>query len=122
MNQEAKAFRREVHRRVGRRGRGVRYPDDLRDQATSYLARARARGESLQSVATELDLPAETLRRWTNGAKKPQDEAEAAFQEIRIVEETKPEPRGELVVTGPAGITVQGLDLDGVVALMQKLA
>jgi hypothetical protein len=107
---------------VGRRGRGVRYPDDLRDQATSYLARARARGESLQSVATELDLPAETLRRWTDGAKRPQDEAEAAFQEIRIVEETRPEAGGELVVTGPAGITVRGLDLDGVVVLMQKLA
>ncbi len=123
MDKEAKAFRREVHRQLGRRGPGLRYSAELRDRAIAYLAKAKSRGDSIATAATDLDLPVNTLSRWaarSNGAAS--ERPEPAFQEIRIED---PIPRSEsddLVVTGPGGIEVRGLDLGGVVALMKALA
>jgi len=122
MDKEAKAFRREVHRQLGRRGPGQRYPAELRDRALAYLARARSRGDSIATAATDLDLPLNTLGRWA--AKSNGDACEnpePAFQEIRI-EDPIPQTDDHLVIAGPGGIEVRGLDLDGVVALMKALA
>ena len=74
MDKEAKAFRREVHRQLGRRGPGQRYPEELRSLALSYLSKARSRGESFASAATDLDLPVNTISRWAAGSNGAAEE------------------------------------------------
>ncbi len=47
--------------------------------------------------------------------------AQAGFERVEIVEAPPPARRSSIVVRGPAGLHIEGLDLDALVELLQRL-
>ncbi len=111
---EAAAFRDAV-RLAGRRGPGRRYPDELRRRGAAYLRARQAAGAPLSAILRELGVRRETLAGWAAPA--------AAKTRPRFVPVTVMEaPAGRIVVHGPGGVRVEGLDLAGVADLLRRLA
>ena len=104
---------REALRAVVRRGRGRPYPAALRNRVVAFAEQRRSAGVSAERIAGEVGLPAWTLTRWL--ARKP------AFVPVEIVQSVEPvAPR--IVVHGPRGLRIEGLDLGAVVELVARLS
>lgn len=111
---EAAAFRDAV-RRTGKRGPGKRYPAELRQRGVEYLRARQAAGAPLSAVLRELGLRRETLAGWST----PEEiEGRPRFVPVAVVET----PAGRIVVHGPGGLRVEGLDVAGVAELLRRLA
>lgn len=106
---------RAALRRLPRRGRGRAYPESLRHQITTYLHARRAEGVAAKEAARELGISLWTVLRWTRAAPQAH-----AFERVTIVDASQ--PRGAIVVYGPSGLRVEGLDLAGVAELLRRLA
>ena len=116
MNHEHElAALRAALRRLPRRGRGRAYPEHLRQQITAYLEARRAEGIAAKEAARELGMSLWTVLRWTRTPMQV-----PAFAPITIV--GAPSALGAIVVHGPAGLRVEGLDLAGVAELFRRLA
>jgi transposase-like protein len=88
-----------------------RYPAALRAR---LIALVRAHTErSMPSLARALDMAPQTLERITAGARAP-------LVPVRVVAE--PRANSALVVRGPRGIVVEGLDVVGVAELIRALS
>ena len=98
-----------------RSGVGRAYPIALRRAAAAHGISARDRGAPLTVVAAALGLPPITLQRWI------QREGASMFRSAVVVEPAAP-PSSPLVVHGPRGLRVEGLDVAGVAELLRRLA
>ena len=110
----AAAFREAV-RRAGLRGAGRRYPAELRRQGAAYLAARREAGGTVSAVLRELGVRRDTLAGWarpTGAPRKPR------FVPVTVVGGVA----GLIVVHGPHGVRVEGLDVAGVAELLRRLA
>ena len=105
-------IRRAVER-LEARGRGVRYPVELKTRLISETRRRREAGGTLEAIGEELSIPWRTLARWCAEERK----ATAGFRSVEIVAV----PSATLVVHGPRGLRIEGLDLDGVADLVRRL-
>ncbi len=110
----AAAFREAV-KRAGRRGAGRRYPVELRRQGAAYLVARRAAGGTVSAVLRELGVRRGMLAGW---AKPAGAAARPRFVPVTVVEG----PGGRVVVHGPHGVRVEGLDVAGVAELLRRLA
>lgn len=111
---EAAAFKDAV-RRAGRRGPGRRYPAELRRRGAEYLRARQAAGAPLSAILRELGMRRETLAGWAAPAVP---EARPRFVPVTVMEA----PAGRIVVHGPGGVRVEGLDVAGVADLLRRLA
>lgn len=113
----AAEFRAAV-RRAGPRGAGRRYPPALRRVAVEYFRRRRAAGTTLAAISRELGVKRHTLVGWT----VPPEVAPTvpSFVPVSIVGDATAAPR--IVVHGPGGVRVEGLDLAAVAELLRRLA
>jgi hypothetical protein len=93
----------------GRAGRGNPYPAELRKDVLAFVARAERMGASAAASARSIGIAALTVARWRE---------EVGFVQVQV--DAQPDQR--LVVHGPCGISIEGLDLDAVAALLRKLA
>ncbi len=109
-------FRAEV-RRAGPRGAGRRYPPAARQLAMEHVRRRRADGTSVEAISRELGVKRHTLVAWT---AMHEDSAALRFVPVSIVGDA-PTP-SRIVVPGPGGVRVEGLDLAGVADLLRRLA
>jgi len=117
-HKRAAAVFRTAARRAGPRGAGRRYPASLRQAATEYLRRRRADGVAVSAIAAELGVKRHTLLAW---AAVPIDAAATpGFVPVRVIAEGT--PRSPIVVHGPGGLRIEGLDVAGVIALLRGLA
>ena len=93
-----------------------RYPAALRSQIAAYCRERTAAGGSISRVSVELGVSHPTLVRLV--AEQP-----APMRRVRVIPATVslPEPP-RLLVRGPAGLVVEGLDVEGVAALVRALA
>lgn len=98
-----------------RSGPGKGLPRALRLEVAQYTAARRVDGTPVAEVARELGINAQTLRRWMASA------TEDAFEVVHLVAPTTP-ATATFTLTGPAGVRVEGLDLDALVVLLRKLA
>ena len=99
-----------------RGGVGRAYPAAIRERAIAYVGRRRAEGVADEAIGRELGISPMTFRRWV-GARP------SAFTLATIVEpEAAAPPSGALVVHGPRGLRVEGLDLAAVVELWERLS
>ena|SRR5689334_19144682 len=115
MDQEFESLRREVARRD--RGRGLRYPQSLRDRVVRWARERRRRGAGWLELAVEIGIAAESLRRWTT-----RDEPSAALVPIRIVGEADDvDAERRLRLLTPAGYRVEGLTIAEVIVLLRSL-
>ena len=116
IEREVMAFREAV-KRAGRRGPGRRYPEDVRRRGAAYLRARQAAGAPLSAVLRELWVRRETLAGWATPAKTGADQS-PRFVPVAVVDT----PAGRIVVHGPGGIRVEGLDVAGLADLLRRLA
>lgn len=84
----------------GRPSRGVRYPEDLRQEAVVLARAGMLAGQSLGWVASELGIGCATLTRWLEGARE-------ALRPVEV--EPEPVPSVPLVLVAPSGWRIEGL-------------
>lgn len=97
---------------LGERGPTTPYPAELRAKALAYLQERQAAGGSLRVVASELMIGADSLRKW-QGAQAPM---------VRPVSVVPDRAASALVVHGPNGIRIEGLDVSAVARLLKELS
>jgi len=92
-----------------------RYPGALRAKIARYATARLGQGASRAQVSAELGVSSPTLKRMVV----------APSPRLRLVRVTEagvtPLPAIRLVVRGPAGVTIEGLDVAGVAALLLAL-
>jgi transposase len=99
---------------LGPRGRGKPYPKGLLDKLVSYTVARRRQGATLVEIGAEVGISWKTLGRWLSGGKgKPR------FHEVAIVTPRAVAPA--IIVHGPRGLRIEGLDLGGVAELVRRL-
>jgi hypothetical protein len=97
-------------RAAGPRTRGRRFGAAAKTRIAAHVRERRAAGERLSAISTELGIPEETLSRW---CRRP-----SGF----VTVEVQSQRASALVVRGPRGLVIEGLDLDQVAELVRRLA
>jgi transposase len=99
-----------------------RYTATQRREAVRLAREEVAGGGSLAEVARRLGMPPHTLYSWRDAATGRR-RSKARPRPIEVVEDlvVAPPPR-TLVVHGPAGLRIEGLDIIGVAELVRRLA
>jgi transposase len=100
--------------KLGPRGRGRAYPRGLLEKLLSYTVARRRQGATILEVASELGMSFRTLGRWLGERK-----ATAGFERVRVV--AAPRAAAVIVVHGPRGLRVEGLDLAAVAELVRRV-
>jgi transposase len=117
----AEGFREAVGK-LGQRGRTTPYPKELRDEAVDYARERREQGATWSLAARELGIGIDSLTNWARlagrGAVKPEFRQVALKQGEVAVGVTG----SALVVHGPGGVRVEGLDVAGLAELLRRLA
>ncbi len=108
----AVAFRKAVARRGTVEPR-LRYTAELRAEAVAYTRMRLAAGGTLTTVSRELGVAASTLQAWLTA-----EQSSPAFRSVEITDDA---PRSALVVYGPCGLRVEGLDVATLIELIQRL-
>jgi transposase len=97
------------------RGRGWRFPKELRVQAAEYCRQRRSNGGvTWQMLEAELGVAWKTLMFWARSTQK------TAFHAIELQGVHVQESAG-CVVHGPSGIRIEGLTLLEVAELIRRL-
>lgn len=91
-----------------------RYPGVLRARIADYATMRLGQGASRAQVSAELGVSSPTLRRMVV-------ERSPGLRLVRVTETVTPPPATRLVVRGPAGVTIEGLDVAGVAVLLRAL-
>lgn len=118
MSTRVDQFRKAVAESLGGRpGRGVRYREDLRQEAIALARTGLLEGKSLGRVGEELGIGPATLARWLErgGAGEPLRPVELQR------EEAEPGPAFSLVVVTPSGWRIEGLRLADIPELLRAL-
>jgi len=113
---DGEEIRREVER-LTKRGRGSRYPSELKERLLAYTVERRRAGITLEAIGAEVGVSWRTLSRWSSEARRTQRK----FRRVEVVTPQAAIPRSLVVVHGPCGTRIEGLDLDGVADLLRKL-
>lgn len=105
-------LRQQLHasRRAGRDG----YGRDAKALAVRYAQGRQSEGVGLRAIADECGVAAATVRRWL---AEPADTS--AFMPIRVMPSAV---TSTVVVHGPAGLRIEGLDLEQIAELWRRLA
>jgi len=118
MDDRARRFRAAALRyHRGKTGRGVRYPEELHQEAVSYAKARQQRGDSLPAISRDLGVKPVTLSRWLRRAHDPE------FRRVEISTSGHRAPgsvAGATVAT-PSGIRIEGLDLETLIVLLREL-
>lgn len=113
--------------RVAGTGRGRRYPRRLQRRVVKYYRLRSSQGLSDGEIAAELGIPSKTIVRWHEHTPLPGRLAlqAPAFEPVHIVQPTAAvanTARGPIVVRGPAGLCIEGLDLESLTELVRRLS
>ena len=131
MSNKALIQQRNTIRQVAsklRRGPQRRYPTKLRREIASYARVRLAQGVARATVCEELGVSSPTVVRILSEAETRRSGAATreavagspAIRPVRVVAEAIDSRR--LVVRGPGGVVVEGLDLAGVVSVLRGLS
>lgn len=115
--EKAAAEFKAAARRAGPRGAGRRYSPALRRMAMEYFRGRRAAGAGVAAISRELGVKRHTLVAWIAAPEAPA--TASRFVPVSIVADAAV---SRIVVHGPGGVRVEGLDLVGVIALLRGLA
>jgi hypothetical protein len=101
---------------LGRTGSKTTYPRELRALGLAHLKERRSQGVPLREVASELGIAKTTATRWERPARRA-----SAIRRVNIAPRTTA-PGTSMVVYGPAGLRIEGLDVATVAALLKDLS
>ena len=110
---------RAAVRALGTRGQGRRYPEALKREVLTYLAARRKEGRGLRTASVELGIPQRSNTLWSIS---PRPSYSPRFVPVKMDTTTAAEvPGPPLVVLGPAGVRIEGLDLAMLADLLRRL-
>jgi len=102
---------------LGPRGRGRAYPKGLLEKLLSYTVARRRQGAKLVEVAAELGMKDQTLSRWLGERRAPKQ-----FVQVVAAPAAVAAPASlALVVHGPRGLRIEGLDVAAVAELVRRV-
>ena len=105
--------------KLGPRGRGRPYPKGLLEKLLSYTVARRRQGAKLIEVAAELGLQNQALSRWL-GEKRRANRFDRV--EVVVAAPAVAAPAAAvLVVHGPRGLRIEGLDLAAIAELVRRV-
>jgi transposase-like protein len=116
---EVERLRRELSRCPGT-GRGRRYPEALRRRAGRLADVEQREARSIEVLARRLGVSAPALTRWM-GDLQDQAGGVSPLRSVEIVPDAVGTP-SSIVVRGPQGIVIEGLELEQVAQLVRSLA
>jgi len=102
---------------LGPRGRGRPYPKGLLEKLLSYTVARRRQGAKLVEVASELGMQNQTLSRWL-GEKR----AAKRFERVEVVSAPVASIATPILVHGPRGLRIEGLDIAAVAELVRRVS
>lgn len=120
MDREAARIRGLV-RAAGPRGRGARFPDDVRRELIAFARSRRHDGIGVRRIAAATGVSTESIRRWTQ-----RKESRSAARELVPVEVRADVPRSDLrrvalSVSSPTGYRIDGLTFEQAVVALGRL-
>ena len=119
-------FRTFVDRaRQGRRSGASPYPKEARSLAILLTQELTATGQDFESVAKTLGVAPQTLDSWLQGGSpvlRPVCSSSEELGRDHAKEEPVSATPGRPVVVLPSGIRVEGLSLEGVIAVLRGLS
>jgi len=117
MVEMAARFRAATLKRAGI-GPRTKYTGELKGQAVAYGKARLAEGAALAVVAQELGVDERALKRWSAEVAQ----ARPGFRRVEVQPEATPRPTpGTLVLSGPGGLRVEGLDVETLAELLRRL-
>lgn len=116
--EDAREELRTALSKLGEMGRGKRYPRALLEKMLSYTVARRRQGATLLAVGGELGMNWKTLARWLGERKAARFERVEVSAPTPAVTAPMPLP---IVVYGPRGLRIEGLDVSGVAELLRRL-
>jgi hypothetical protein len=123
MKEEAAWIRAQVEAMVGRRGRANPFREDVRRRAVDYFFVRRKQKISPAKIALELGIGLPTLRSWTSPKKRVGvGMVPDGFERIEISGARAQSTEARIVVRGPGGLCIEGLDMDTLSELIRRLS
>lgn len=132
---ELDELRRQLARTVT--GRGIYYPDALRERVTAWAYQRRDEGAPWDVIASELGCQNSTLRRWVQSEdrrvrKRTKPTTALVAVEIdgggalvpapeRVESTTSRPPERRGVIVSPAGFRIEGLSIEEAVDALRRL-
>lgn len=120
---------RRVRRRLSAARRGSaggrpHYPDELKSEALKAAAALHDAGYAHAAAARELDINPATLTNWQRRAEEDDGSEAATMLPVEMIpgEQSVTVEPPQIVVHGPAGVRVEGLDLADVAELLRRLS
>ncbi len=117
MEKMAEEFRAAVRKQAGGGPRN-RYTATLRAQAARYGEARQKQGKSLKQAAQELGIAGKSLRHWSTSTSEVPE-----FHPVEVVQDEAARGRATtaLVVHGPGGLRIEGMDVESLALLMRRL-
>jgi transposase len=109
-------------RRLGGVGTGRRYPRALRKALTAHAEARQAEGATLEVIGSELGMSSRTLWYWLRKQPEVKRQARARLLPVQVVEAQMQQQQGSIVVHGPRGMRIDGLDVATLAELLQRLS
>lgn len=107
---------------LGPRAATTPYPPEIRALGLKHVQERRAQGASNREAANELGIANETLRNWVNGRHRRSTVRRVSVAAAPMPTQAVVTTTATLVVYGPAGIRIEGLDVAMVAALLKVLS
>lgn len=128
MNQTtAMGLRRQVE--LARAGRErLQLPAALKDALVVHVRARRERGAAWSAIESEIGVSAKRLHMWLRKSARMKASAQVVmrprFSAVRVVPEVARgrDERGVLVVRGAHGVSVEGLSVSDIAALLRELS
>lgn len=117
MDEEIRRLRADARRLAqGKHRSQVRYPDGFRRAAVTVARRQQRQGESLTRLAQEIGVSEPTLTKWVRPRPRP------GLRPVAVMTAPPSEDGGENpVLITASGVRVEGLDRDGLIAVLRAL-
>ncbi|MCC6812124.1 MAG: transposase [Deltaproteobacteria bacterium] len=91
----------------------------MQRKAVAYLRARREHGASIEEVAREIGVTKGSLYRWQREPKQTRA-TQPALRPVQVMAALK--PAAAIVVRGPRGILIEGLDIGGIAELLAKVS
>ena len=111
-NRQLQHLRRRVEQLP--RGRGVRFPAELRADVTVWIAQRRAEGAWWCDLEREIGIAAATLKRWST----PREEAALALRPVEIIDTSR---AATVTIVAPNGLRIEGVEVETAIAILRGL-
>lgn len=102
-----------------------RFTDEARRMATDYARERKATGARIAAVAAELKLNKWTLQRWLQrqgrGEFDKRRVTSKGFARVKVAPRAPAETATRVVVHGVHGVRVEGLTLENIAMLLERL-